>query len=753
MKENKLNLITLFKNKSALLVIIAIFSIMIAFPIFIFGYFSNYYIIKNSNEKDQEYAHKSLEYTLNSFSNYLSQIENVMFYTYLEINQNILTSDILSKSEYTKMNIIEKLKNFKQTNSNIVSILYTDNSKYVFSSESGYSEYISHPLKESLLSSDLKETSQLSWYSTEIPVYNPEKDTFNTISTISHTVKFASNTNRLVVSLSVEYINSILSDLAVSNSLQIIFDSNNKIIAFTGSNSTKNKMENLILNLGHNDTDLKSDKPFSLDGVDYRLTILKSDMIGWKFINLTPVKILYKHAYYVRSIALLSSLSCILIGLSVMLIVYFKFYRPLWALRNRISTISNFGSFKGKNEFGLIRNAVNTLLDDNTNIRYRLGRNYAILKEYFLKNLLEKQDSPVLGYDINIYKEYINLVPDTSDFVVCLVDYSFPEKNLKDPTYQTNTIAIFRKEIELDYKLFELVRTSEGLAIILQKSSDSQNPISFESIHALLLRTVKKIHVFSGYSCSIGVGNIVNSVSDLDKSFRNSLFALHYSIIEDKNKVYFSDDLKPYDDSNNGATTEFNSSEDNNLSIQIIESLSSKGENGTVELFQHLISPYCDKQSFSFSHIMLYYEKFIKSLLKYIVENNIHVNSKTLLVELMSVKSLSEMITNLYSLTDIILRHSSEDNNLNIINSVVEYINVNYSVDITLENIAEKVFISPNYLSKLFKKYYGINFNKYIISKRIDVAEKLLATTNMKIHHIALKVGYKNLNSFTKMFK
>ena len=84
---------------------------------------------------------------------------------------------------------------------------------------------------------------------------------------------------------------------------------------------------------------------------------------------------------------------------------------------------------------------------------------------------------------------------------------------------------------------------------------------------------------------------------------------------------------------------------------------------------------------------------------------------------------------------------------------VVEYIDKNFKNDITLKDVADHVNFSSSYLSKLFKKEMGINFNRYITKIRIDKAKEILINSNISINEIAFSVGYNEPNYFCKVFK
>jgi len=75
------------------------------------------------------------------------------------------------------------------------------------------------------------------------------------------------------------------------------------------------------------------------------------------------------------------------------------------------------------------------------------------------------------------------------------------------------------------------------------------------------------------------------------------------------------------------------------------------------------------------------------------------------------------------------------------------------SKDLTVDSITNMFFISPSYLSKLFKQYTGNTFIEYLTELRVSRACELLKTTNRKLFEIAEMVGYADSGYFTSIFK
>ena len=97
---------------------------------------------------------------------------------------------------------------------------------------------------------------------------------------------------------------------------------------------------------------------------------------------------------------------------------------------------------------------------------------------------------------------------------------------------------------------------------------------------------------------------------------------------------------------------------------------------------------------------------------------------------------------------------SSADNMSNISNKVTAYILENYSKEnLSISMIASNMYLSPNYLSLMFKQETGKTINQFITETRIEKAKKLLKNEKLTLSNISLRVGYHDANYFSKAFK
>lgn len=87
------------------------------------------------------------------------------------------------------------------------------------------------------------------------------------------------------------------------------------------------------------------------------------------------------------------------------------------------------------------------------------------------------------------------------------------------------------------------------------------------------------------------------------------------------------------------------------------------------------------------------------------------------------------------------------------ISEALKYIWKHYGERISVDQIAEELNLSTGYFSRMFKKQVGTSVVKYINQYRIQKAEELLSTTNMRVYEVADQVGISDYIYFSQVFK
>jgi two-component system response regulator YesN len=83
----------------------------------------------------------------------------------------------------------------------------------------------------------------------------------------------------------------------------------------------------------------------------------------------------------------------------------------------------------------------------------------------------------------------------------------------------------------------------------------------------------------------------------------------------------------------------------------------------------------------------------------------------------------------------------------------VDYIKNHFDRDLSLDEVARVVDVTPYYFSKIFKAEEGVNFIDYLTTLRVDEAKRLLMSDECAVKEISQRVGYQDPNYFSRIFK
>lgn len=122
-------------------------------------------------------------------------------------------------------------------------------------------------------------------------------------------------------------------------------------------------------------------------------------------------------------------------------------------------------------------------------------------------------------------------------------------------------------------------------------------------------------------------------------------------------------------------------------------------------------------------------------------------NTKELVAALEQIESeLKKEAENLRGDTDISV------SNLLILRAI-QHMEIHYSERVSLRDVANELYISPNYFSELFKKETGQTFSDYLLSLRMEKSKTYLSNIAYKVSDVAGLVGFNDSRYFSSTFK
>ena len=93
------------------------------------------------------------------------------------------------------------------------------------------------------------------------------------------------------------------------------------------------------------------------------------------------------------------------------------------------------------------------------------------------------------------------------------------------------------------------------------------------------------------------------------------------------------------------------------------------------------------------------------------------------------------------------------DTAASVVDHVYFYVQDNLARNIKIQDISSFIGISKNHLNRIFKNKHGITIHKYITTRRINIAESLLQSTDRPLKEVATLVGYEDTDYFCRVFK
>jgi YesN/AraC family two-component response regulator len=85
--------------------------------------------------------------------------------------------------------------------------------------------------------------------------------------------------------------------------------------------------------------------------------------------------------------------------------------------------------------------------------------------------------------------------------------------------------------------------------------------------------------------------------------------------------------------------------------------------------------------------------------------------------------------------------------------NVLKYIEEHLHETITNQQLADIMYLNPNYFSSLFVKKFGLSSKQYIIEQKLTLASKMLLESDKTVKQIAHDLGYNNETYFNKLFR
>ncbi|SEO46913.1 AraC family transcriptional regulator [Paenibacillus sp. OK076] len=469
-------------------------------------------------------------------------------------------------------------------------------------------------------------------------------------------------------------------------------------------------------------------------------------LTGWTIYSAMPSSFYYEQSIMVQKLILGICMIAIVIGLALSAVLLRANYSPIKRLVSRIKDLSGAAATEITNEYRLIDNAFMQLNDKVSSLEETLLANSPAIKHNAVLNLLHggysreqwAEERTALGI-LHPYHAYSCLLLNTGVSHIGLSSENLP-----------SVISRFIHGLESlslpDSRLIAEELPDKKLAVIL--CTDIASEPLLDKLSQLLLSEARQQFQLD---LQLSSGSWVQELADVHRSFSEAQALMKYAyfmpelhILKDRSILQREHNM---DEIPQAMLAKFRDKLQSRQMDEVIVTVEQ-----VVEHMQEGQYP-ADYCHFILSNMVFIYSDVVKNVrykhpLQFGHPDLYH--EYTNLHDVLAYRSwLVESVTTFVKETE---KRNSE-RAVSTIELAKQYIEANLSEDLSLEAVGTKVFLSPKYLSKLFKEEMGVTYTDYVTSRRMEQAKVLMENNNMTIDRIASSVGYGTTAYFIKRFK
>ncbi len=391
--------------------------------------------------------------------------------------------------------------------------------------------------------------------------------------------------------------------------------------------------------------------------------------------------------------------------------------------------------------------------DQLLKIQHEAGFN--LLRENFLSDILKGTSLTI--DEFNKQSKHLGLVFDKPVFgvmTISLDDYRAKTADLTKPQVFSLVSALktsLNRVAKKYLKGYCLCKVPDDNEINILFNNDAYLTKEYISDVFNIIQKLMRRHF--NVSCSAGVSSQQHGISKISALYAEAVWAIKYKMIYGLGCVLFYEDIQNIKVREIALSKDLAQEISLNLELRNFQNASSILDGIFIQL-----DTYKDSTPVLIKNTLWKFLLDIISKLdcKVSLENKLYgFDQNSVYEEFKRMETLGETKAYLKNLFKSIVNNhmQNESGYNNAVESAKKFISANYYKDISLELMANYVYLNPSYFSELFKKETGRNFIEYLTGVRINRAKELLKNTGLKSYEVCEAVGYTDSKYFSKLFK
>lgn len=328
------------------------------------------------------------------------------------------------------------------------------------------------------------------------------------------------------------------------------------------------------------------------------------------------------------------------------------------------------------------------------------------------------------------------------------------ELEFENKYYTVSNILFNNKDIRRKVDIQDLIseNTSDKCEIIYKFNGDiilinSWNKnVTDESIKKYYDTILEKLSNEFG-EIFIAVGDKVDSILDIKKSYADSNIVKKYILTMGYNSCLYKNDIVKVTNKNRNFNKEIEVlnkiiiEKNKDKALEYIEDIFKNKDLAPEEIYDLAIKILLliDKLSEDFRLTKNYKDETLSSIIVSVYDASTIDKIKEIIVD--QILELSKIMN------ENVVKYTP------IVQQVVSYIDERYFEEVSLKTLSQKYNINSSYLGQIFTKEVGYSFSEYLNKIKNMKAKELILNTNMRINDIAKEVGYYETSYFYRKFK
>ena len=736
---------------SYLLIVLILLS---TFAVVLYRSFSN-----SSMKEINKTSLQMLEQSYNTADILLGSTYNYFYYEYIKnsVIFNALNSKSFSDIEYFEIG--KELNDILIPNALVYSIyLYNPNANTVFSNlntQSSIDEFYDKDLV------DIIKTRKFNSDEVFIPrraqyVINGNKYDIDLITIIfTDANKISGKESAMVLNINQQTLQKMINKGATSDFSNSFIINNKGIII---SHGDRNKLtqdissESYIKKILENKKDMGSFTD-TIEGRKYQVSYIKSSRLGWFFINRSEYSQLFESMTAFQKFIFIITSIFIFIGLLIAGYSTRKIYSPLRNLINEISA-SDLTTHDSKelNEYEYLKGSFNKLSVDASQLKLHIRRNSDVKRKELLKHILQDGVTNLKKYKIDMEQVGIDF---SFKYLMVIVLQFDSYHELKDK-YSLEDLSLFRFAISnianemfgSIYKVESYEDEAEHVAIIL----NSENSIELDKVSPILSDIQGHIERIFGFSVTAGIGTLVEGVENIKESYNNAISTIKYRLVYGKNTIIDYNILLQTQDKEYEYPVVLEKQVLDALKLGNIVKLNPAFDN----LFNIIKHNSYGTILVSLTQLSL---KIVSTgkIMAGSAKESLNLEYEFIHQQLITLETLDDIKNWLLEICQTIIEIKSSKADYKkdeTVQRIVSYIENNYiNPNLSIDEIANIVNFSPNYVRTIFKNNTNKSISDYITEQRFNKAKELLIGTRYTVKKISEQVGFSDSGYFNTAFK